>query len=441
MKKIVFMLLALMSVFFVVSCSGGTTDSDSTVLTVWIGGEPGTVNGYSELFAQFDEQNPDVEVEVVFIGDELTNPTLVPSLASGEGPDVFSYGTGPGQPATIISSGLVLSLNDYAEQYGWFDIIPEGVVNYTSSNGKLWSIGDEVETTMMFYNKEIFEEVGISVPTTEQEFFAALDALVQAGYNTPIGIGGADRWPISHWQSMLFGNFAGPEVIDNVMFGNGSWTEPEFVQAAEFLQNLSLNGYLGATPNAQGYAETMDSFWAGEYPMTYTGPWVISDALAKLGDDIENFSVFILPAMNAEGKVYPTEDIGRGWYINASSPNPDLAAEFLNFVHMTDSSRALLLETGTSWPVGPVSEVLETIDLPKLREEMAVLADEYRANGTVHAFLDTVQPARTTEATYNGLQGLISGDLTPLQFCEAIQAAWEMDKAEGLIMVEGGVDR
>ena len=40
---------------------------------------------------------------------------------------------------------------------------------------------------------------------------AACDTLAQAGFAMPIGLGGADKYPISWWQSMLWGRYAGPE--------------------------------------------------------------------------------------------------------------------------------------------------------------------------------------------------------------------------------------
>lgn len=292
---------------------------------------------------------------------------------------------------------------------------------------------------MMFYNKKIFNDLGLSVPETLEDFYSVCDALIAAGYKTPIGLGGADRWPISHWQSMVFGRFGGPAGVDKVMFGDGRWDEKAFVQAAAFLQGLSQKGYFGSNPNAQGYGEVMDSFWAGDVPMTYTGPWVINDAVTKLGEKVRDFSVFQLPPLGKGQKIYPTESIGSGWYIGAGTKYPDLAAELLNYMLLTDSSRALLLESGTSWPIGPVEEVLKTIDLPLLREQMSNLTDRYRGNGTVHAFLDTVQPTATTEATYNGLQGLLSAEISPETFCMAIQKQWEEDKAEGLILKPGGV--
>lgn len=421
--------------------AGGSPDTAETNLVVWLSGEPGTVNVYSELLQEFAATRDNVTVEVTFIGSDLFNPTLVPALSSGEGPDVFQFGTGPGQPAAIIQGRLVQDLTEYYYEFGWDNVIPPEVASQTSSDGKLWAVGDEVETTMMFYNRDIFADLDLEIPETMQELHDLTERLIEEGYDTPIGLGGADRWPISHWQSMAFGRFAGPAGIDRVMFGDGRWDSDEFVDASAFLQDLAERGYFGSNPNAVGYAEVMDAFWAGDIPMTYTGPWVIGDALRALGDEIEKFGVFMLPPLGPGQSIHPTESIGSGWYISAASEDPDLAAEMIDYVFFRRESRVRLLGSGETIPVGPIEAILPDVELPVLREQMLEAVDRYRANGTVPAFLDTIQPARTTEAVYNGLQALIAGRLSPEDFVADIQEAWERDKSEGLILEPGGVER
>ena len=77
----------------------------------------------------------------------------------------------------------------------------------------------------MFYNKETFADLDLEVPADRAAFEAVIVALREVGFDMPIGLGGADKWPISHWQSMLFCRFASPDGIENVMFAAGKWDE------------------------------------------------------------------------------------------------------------------------------------------------------------------------------------------------------------------------
>ena len=64
-------------------------------LTIWLEGEPGTVTAFSEIIDEYMQENPNVRVELTYFGSDLFNPTLVPALNAGEGPDIWAGGTGP----------------------------------------------------------------------------------------------------------------------------------------------------------------------------------------------------------------------------------------------------------------------------------------------------------------------------------------------------------
>ncbi len=410
---------------------------EKMTLKVWIAGESGTVNAQTKLLDEYRKLNPNVTIETTFQGTELTNPSLLPALGSGSGPDIWAGGTGPGQPASIINAGYALDLSPYYFKYGWDKVIPPTVVDYTSSGGKLWALGDSVETTMFFYNKTIFAKVGVSVPTTWAEFIAACDKLKAAGYKTVIGLAAADKWPISHEQAWLWGDAAGPDGINNVMFGNGRWDDPVFVDAMQTLVDLGKAGYFGPNPLAVGFQDYINKFWRGEIPMTFTGTFVIGDGLTAIGaDKMNDFGAFAAPNPVAGKPIYPSEDIGSGWYIYSKSAHPDQAADLLNFMFFRPESRKLLLEDALI-PVGSLD--LAGVNLPSLQQAALTINDQNRANGTIHAFLDTVMPANTTDLTYDGLQALLAGKMTPLEFCQSIEKAWEAAKAKGDILKPGGV--
>ena len=414
-----------------------TAQDQPVELTIWLNGEPGTVNAVTEILDEYMQENPNVTITTTFVGSSLFNPTLVPALNAGEGPDVWMGGSGPGQPAAIIEAGHALDLTPYFCELGWNEIIPEGIVNYTSSDGKLWAVGDAVETTVMFYNKDVFAQNNLEVPATWEDLMAGCDTLAQAGFAIPIGLGGADKWPISHWQSMLWGRYAGPEGVDNVMFGEGRWDEEPFVQATAKLKELNDAGCFGPNPLAELQDDIEARFWRGEIPMFFTGPWIIGPAVQALGDEISKFSVFQVPSPVEDTPIYPTEDIGTGWYVNATYEQPDVAADLLDFMLFREESRQKLLESGDSVPVGELN--LEGLELPALVEEIFALANEHRENGTIHAFLDTVTPASMTDVTYDGLQALLAGQMSPEEFNAAVQTAWEAAKAENQHLQPGGV--
>ncbi|MFN8510996.1 MAG: hypothetical protein U0841_00015, partial [Chloroflexia bacterium] len=63
-------------------------DAGPVSLTIWLDGEPGTVNAVTDILDKYMQEHPDVTVETTFVGSSLFNPTLVPALNAGEGPDI-----------------------------------------------------------------------------------------------------------------------------------------------------------------------------------------------------------------------------------------------------------------------------------------------------------------------------------------------------------------
>ncbi|HET7092124.1 MAG TPA: extracellular solute-binding protein, partial [Thermomicrobiales bacterium] len=347
-------------------------------LTVWLDGEPGTVNALTKIFDSYAKAHPDVTVKSTFVGSSLFNPTLIPALNAGTGPDIWMGGTGPGQPAAIIDAGHALDLTPYFCTLGWDKIIPETIVNYTSSDGKLWAVGDSVETTVMFYNKDAFAKSKLDVPTTWADLETACATLQEAGFDMPIGLGGADKYPISWWQSLLWGRYAGPKGVDEVMFGDGRWDEKPFVDATAKLKELNDKGCFGPNPLAELQDNVEARFWRGEIPMVFTGPWIIEPGIQALGDKIAGFSLFEVPPPVEGTPIYPTEDIGAGWYINSASKHADAAADLLNDLLFTPGSRKELLESGDDVPVGPLD--LNGVKLPALTQEAFAQTNKYRDN-------------------------------------------------------------
>ena len=72
-------------------------------------------------------------------------------------------------------------------------------------------------------------------------------------------------------------------------------------------------------------------------------------------------------------------------------------------------------------------------------QEVFALTNKYRENGTIHAFLDTVTPASMTDASYDGLQAVLAGQMSPEDFTAAVQSAWEAAKANNEQLQPGGV--
>ena len=116
----------LLGVTLALSLGTASAAIAQTDVVVWVGGEPGQTTIYEELANAYNAEHPDVNISVVTNTSDIFNPALIPALSAGEGPDIFTFGTGPGQPAALIAGGLVADLTDAYYDNGWSDMIPDG---------------------------------------------------------------------------------------------------------------------------------------------------------------------------------------------------------------------------------------------------------------------------------------------------------------------------
>ena len=111
--------------------------------------------------------------------------------------------------------GALANLNDTAAAEGWDAVIPDALKQFAQYDGKWVSAPVNVHSTnWVWANKALLDDNGISVPTTWDEFVAAVETLAAAGV-TPIAHGG------QAWQEAT--------VFDAVAMSAGG---PEFYKAA-----------------------------------------------------------------------------------------------------------------------------------------------------------------------------------------------------------------
>ena len=126
------------------------------------------------------------------------------------------------------------------------------------------------------YNKDAFDELGIAVPTTEAEFFAALDKIKADGTYIPMAMGTNDQWEAA---TMGYNNIGpnywkGEEGRLALIKGEQKLTDPQWV--APFTQLAKWKDYLGDGFEAQTYPDSQNLFTLGRAAIYPAGSWEIS---------------------------------------------------------------------------------------------------------------------------------------------------------------------
>jgi len=188
------------------------------------------------------------------------------------------------------------------------------------------------------YNKDAFAELGLSVPTTESEFYAVLDAIKADGRYTPMAMGTKDQWEAATMGYTNVGPtyWGGEDGRLGVIDGSQKLTDEGFVEG--FRQMAKWSDYLGNGFQAQGYTDSQNLFTLGRAAIYPTGSWEITGFLENADFEV---GAFAPPAKDASSTCYISDHTDIGMGMNAASKNSDAARTFLEW--MTSSEFAGLL--------------------------------------------------------------------------------------------------
>ncbi len=246
-----------------------------TTIELWL--EPDDTCTIETTVDTFNAQSDTIFVEAITIeGDWDATRT---AIAAGEGPDVVRT-PGPSFVYELVQAGQLLSLDELSDVYGWGDKFAPFALNLGSVDGQLYSLPDEMETLVVYYNKTLFEENGWEIPTTMDELHALSEEIDAAGV-IPFGHANADWRPANEWfVGEYLNHVAGPDKVYQALTGEIDWTDPDFVLAIEMLNEAQQNGwYMGGLEFY--YTTLWDDYHianaTGEAAMNIEGTWAAAD--------------------------------------------------------------------------------------------------------------------------------------------------------------------
>jgi len=362
---------------------------------------------------EFEEQSG-ITVEVDTLPFDTMRTVLQTQLRSGEGPDVFGWGSGPGFGGALAEAGLVEDLTDAYEEYDWqvFDSAKERV----TVDGKLYGVPGELETIGIFYNKDLFAELGIEEPQSIGDLESAASTISQAG-KIPLAVGDKEGWEGGHLLSMALSSAVGSSGMEALFAGEESWDSPEVVSALDFWKRFNDEGYLPESPTSVNYDNSIALYYSEDAAMIPTGSWLVGEI-----DDNTQFETGYIPFPAPEGAGIFAGGLGSGPYVSAGTSKTDAALEFVDFLASPEHG-AWTVENFHTIPPMP----LETDDLDvsplfaQVLDDTAALADG--GAGDFGYNIDVLTTDTFNEALYDGVQAVLTGQMTAEEVASDLEAA------------------
>lgn len=396
-------------------------------LTVWdIWTRPEEMAVVDALHEEFLAAHPGVKIDRVVKSYDDMNTTVKLGMSAADGPDIAQVNQGWPIMGAMVQGGLLLDLTPYAEKYGWGDKISPGIVarnsftadGKTFGEGNLYGVPPVAELVGVFYRKDIFEELGLAVPKTFAEFEAALQTIKDAGY-VPLTFGNLDGWPAGQtWGEILNTKIKDRAYLDDLIYGWGkgaSWQSPEALESAQKLVEWVDKGYFTSGFEGIGYDDSTALFDNGEGAMMLTGSWMSSTFQA--GPNGDKIGFFLVPPAAEGDNKMSTGGTSLAYGIRGSSPNADLAAEYIDYL-MSDKAAEAWVKSGTV-PVAPVPA--EAVEQGTLFADLVNSWQQMNKNDAVGHYLDWASPTFYDTLTA-ALQELMAKQTTPEQFLEKLEA-------------------
>ncbi|MGY6548641.1 MAG: ABC transporter substrate-binding protein [Roseinatronobacter sp.] len=220
----------------------------------------------------------------------------------------------------------------------------DGLENFSDVAKSAWSTDDGSQTFCVplasvihgfIYNVEIFDELGLEVPTTEDEFFAVLDAIAEEGSYIPMAMGINDQWEAA---TMGFANIGvnfwrGEEGRAALIAGESRLTDEEWV--APFAQLARWAPYLGRGFESQSYPDSQNLFTLGRAAIYPAGSWEIAGFREQA--DFE-MGAFPPPVPAGVDGCFISDHTDMGIGLNAASAHQEEGRIFLSWLTGSEAS-------------------------------------------------------------------------------------------------------
>ncbi|WP_394925728.1 ABC transporter substrate-binding protein [uncultured Robinsoniella sp.] len=373
-----------------------------TLMTISNGGQ----EVLKEAVEEFNASNTfDVEIACEEYSMEDFKATLARKMAANEEPDLF-FSWQAGFLKAYVDKGKVLDLTSQIQNDSSFSrqFQEDDFVNVTFDGG-IYAVPATKCISGVFYKKKLFEQYGLQVPETYQEFLNVCEVFKQNGI-VPINLD-STPWNAGQLFLQVMNSVCGRELETYENLQNIPWTSDKLLKSAELLKDLYDMGYL-----PEDFLGTEGKAVAAEdTAMAVSGNW-----MAKwLSQEGEPWGVFLLPPLQEENRGIAIGGSDRSFAVSRSCKNPEAACSFLKELSSDKYQSKILYDEGTI----PVVDIeadrsrlsdlqLECFDLYKTTDSFCLNMDVRFGPEFGDLFNETAQAVIAGEDYREAMKGLES---------------------------------
>ncbi|MBI5957644.1 MAG: carbohydrate ABC transporter substrate-binding protein [Chloroflexi bacterium] len=415
MKKIAFVLIALFAILSVVSPaldSGSRADARQATTITYLASQDWIRQGELDLAAKFEEETG-IHVDYQIIPSDQYFNVLQTKLNTGEGPDIF--GGQSGKTDLVVNYDITKNAVDLSDEE-WVTRQDPLVTEQVTVDGKVWgmTLWDTSASWVIVYNKDIFAGLGLSVPTTYDEFKAVCQTIKDSGV-TPIYEPISDGWHHVLWFPELGPRYeeVTPGLATDLNANEVEFADdPTMLTVLQQLKEMYDLGFFGEFAMSDAYADGPEFMANGEYAMTVRQTAFVNLVESEFDVPASTFGFFVMPL--ADNQILNVNPAGPSKFIYSGSEHIEEAKEYLSFLARPENLQYNLDNTPE------FASINFTGVTPKYSEEEKAFFDAYAdKRGTVYQTAVNYLNPQWMEIGQD-LSAMFIGDIEPIEVLQHI---------------------
>jgi raffinose/stachyose/melibiose transport system substrate-binding protein len=373
------------------SSAGGsstTAGGGAVSITLLAGGNDPSSTKFADALAQgFMKAHPNITVKVDLRPDGTDGDNLIKTrLSTGTMDDVFIYNSGSLLQALHPDNELV----NLADQ-PWAKNLTTDFKNAVSTSNGMY--GAPTGTTYdggIMYNKKVYARLGLSIPTTWDQFISNSEKIKAAGI-TPVLVSYGDTWTSQLFVLADFANVSAqqPDWAGKYTDNQEKYANPPalagFEHTQEIFQDKLMNADYASLTNVNALKELATGQGA-QYPMI---TWAIPNVVQSNPDQVNDIGYFAMPSSATTPHATVWEP--NAAYIPKTTTGNKLAAaeELIAFLN---SSAGCAIQNSAGVAEGPFA--ISTCKVPS--DAPALVGDElkYQQQGETGLALEFISPIK-----------------------------------------------
>ncbi len=324
-NKIKLTLISLLSVVLISSASFGRD-----LVITFDDMNPGPKAAFENAIAQFQKENPDINV-IANNGDREEHKAAIRNFLIADAPDVTSWYPG-NRMRPFVKAGLFEDVSDVWDANNFHEDLA-AIKPTMTIGGKQWGVPYSYYQWGVYYRKDIFDENGLSEPTNWAEFKEVCAKLKSKGI-APITIGTKYLWTAAGVFDYINLRTNGYKVHNDLTAGKIKYTDPRIRKTFEYWAELVNAGYFLENHSSMSWQDAVVPFANGEAAMYVMGNFSV-DAYKNAGLTYDQIDFFPFPEITP-GVPRAEEAPADAFFIPTKAKNKSDAKKWLAFVARPD---------------------------------------------------------------------------------------------------------